>query len=59
MKRTVAERNIVVFLFITVLVIFSMAERDSRKLTRLYTVVLKGGAKQALVETHPAPVRDK
>jgi hypothetical protein len=59
MKRAAVERNIVVFLFIAVLVIFSMAERDSRKLTRLYTVVIKGGTKQALVETHPAAVSTK
>ncbi|GEM_PF-1789968 len=36
MKKTVLERNIVVVLFVLVLVVFSFAERDTRKLSRLY-----------------------
>ncbi|HEX6332927.1 MAG TPA: hypothetical protein VFZ78_01805 [Flavisolibacter sp.] len=36
MNRTIVERNLVVVLFILVLVIFSFAERDSRKLVPLY-----------------------
>ena len=36
MKRNGIERNLVVFLFVLVLVIFSFAERDSKKLDRLY-----------------------
>jgi len=31
------ERNIVVLLFVLVLIIFSFAERDSKKLEKLYT----------------------
>jgi len=38
MKRAVVERNIAVVLFALVLVIFSFAERDSKKLKQLYTV---------------------
>ncbi len=37
MKRAVIERNIVVVLFILVLIAFSFAERDSKKLDQLYT----------------------
>jgi hypothetical protein len=37
MTKKGIERNIVVLLFVLVLVIFSFAERDSRKLEKLYT----------------------
>lgn len=37
MKRAVVERNIVVALFILVLIAFSFAEKDSKKLDQLYT----------------------
>jgi hypothetical protein len=37
MNKKGIERNIVVLLFVLVLVVFSFAERDSRKLDKLYT----------------------
>ena len=37
MKRTLLEKGTVVVLFILVLVVFSFAERDSKKLVDLYT----------------------
>ncbi len=37
MKRAAIERNIVVVLFILVLITFSFAERDTKKLDPLYT----------------------
>jgi hypothetical protein len=37
MKKSKLERSLVVVLFILVLVIFSFAERDSKKVSRLYT----------------------
>jgi len=37
MKKAVLERNMVVVLFVLVLVVFSFAERDSRKLNQLYS----------------------
>ncbi|MGE5519655.1 MAG: hypothetical protein ACM3VS_06990 [Candidatus Dadabacteria bacterium] len=37
MKKIFAEKNIVVILFIIVLIAFSFAERDSKKLEKLYT----------------------
>jgi hypothetical protein len=36
MKRALVERNIAVILFILVLIVFSFAERDSKKLAQLY-----------------------
>ena len=37
MNKREIERNIVVLLFILVLVVFSFAERDSKKLEKIYT----------------------
>jgi hypothetical protein len=37
MNKKVIERNLVVLLFVLVLVVFSFAERDTRKIERLYT----------------------
>jgi hypothetical protein len=36
MKKAILERNLVVILFVLVLVVFSLAERDSKKLERIY-----------------------
>jgi hypothetical protein len=36
MKRAILERNIAAVLFVLVLIVFSFAERDSKKLDRLY-----------------------
>jgi hypothetical protein len=36
MKRVILERNIAVILFILVLIVFSFADRDSKKLDQLY-----------------------
>lgn len=38
MKHPVTERNLVVVLFVLVLITFSFAQRDSKRLDRLYTV---------------------
>ncbi len=37
MKSTITERTIVVALFILVLITFSLAQRDTKRLDRLYT----------------------
>ena len=37
MNKKGIERNLVVLLFVLVLVVFSFAERDSKKIERLYT----------------------
>jgi hypothetical protein len=52
MKKAATEKNIVVVLFIAVLVFFSMAERDTRKLTPLYSAFAKGGAQKNLAKTY-------
>jgi hypothetical protein len=51
MKRTIVERYIVTLLFIAVLVTFSFAHRDSKKLDLLYANVVKAGAEQFLATT--------
>ena len=42
MKRAILERNIVVLMFIMVLVTFSFADRDTKKLEKLYGHVQQG-----------------
>ena len=37
MNKKGIERNLVVLLFVLVLIVFSFAERDSKKIERLYT----------------------
>lgn len=51
MNRAVAEKNIVVLLFIAVLVAFSLADRDSKKLDKLYGKVVDAGQQQAALPT--------
>lgn len=41
MKRALVERYMVVVLFILVFITFSLAQRDSKKLEKLYTNVYK------------------
>lgn len=36
MNRALLERNVAAVLFVLVLVVFSFAERDTKKITRLY-----------------------
>jgi preprotein translocase subunit YajC len=54
MKNTVSEKNIVVILFVLVLVIFSFAQRDSKKLEQLYTNTTAETVKKAPVLTASA-----
>lgn len=57
MKRAVFERNLVVFLFVLVLIVFSFAERDSKKLEQMYntTALLKKGSDVTLAKLHASP----
>ena len=41
MKKALAERNIVVLLFVLVLIVFSFAQRDSKKLEKLYSTTVE------------------
>ena len=56
MKRALLERNLVVVLFVLVLVTFSFAERDSKKLEKIYSAseLLKKGSDIAFFSTTPA-----
>ncbi len=45
MKRVLKEKNIVIVLFVLVLITFSFAHRDSKKLSQLYTTVVEEGKK--------------
>jgi hypothetical protein len=61
MKRNGIERNLVILLFVLVLVVFSFAERDSRKLDRLYKTaqLLQKKAPLNTAQASPAaPVRN-
>jgi hypothetical protein len=49
MKKSKLERSIVVSLFIIVLIAFSFAQRDSKRLEQLYISVAEVG-KQALAK---------
>lgn len=49
MKRCNVEKICVVVLFITVLITFSFAQRDSKRLHPLYTATKQQGAKVAFV----------
>lgn len=58
MTRKGLERKLVVLLFVMVLVVFSFAERDSKKLERLYTtahLLKKSAAKPSDLATGHAP----
>jgi hypothetical protein len=47
MNRTVAERNLVVLLFVFVIVLFSFAQKDTQKIKQLYTDAEKSAQKLA------------
>lgn len=59
MKQKGIERLLVIFLFILVLVVFSFAEKDSRKLERLYksAQLLKEEAPPATVHIDGMPAQ--
>ncbi|HEY0732966.1 MAG TPA: hypothetical protein VGD33_11145 [Chitinophagaceae bacterium] len=50
MKTAKAERSLVVLLFLLVMVIFSFAERDTKKLEKLYNTVAQATTEQLLVK---------
>jgi hypothetical protein len=45
MKKILQEKNIVIVLFVLVLITFSFAHRDSKKLSQLYVTVSEAGKK--------------
>lgn len=58
MKKGI-EKGLVVFLFVLVLVLFSFAEKDSRKLDRLYKTAqpVRQNNPVPLVQLQPSTVR--
>jgi hypothetical protein len=55
MKSTPAERAVVILLFLLVLITFSFAERDSRRIQHLYTLL--NGKKTNVAVNEAAPVK--
>lgn len=53
MRRILSEKNIVVILFVLVLITFSLAQEDSKKIEKLYT---GAGTITATGLTTPSPV---
>jgi hypothetical protein len=51
MKKSLAEKNIAVLLFVVVLVVFTLAQRDTKKIVRLYTLVNKKSEKLAFLKS--------
>jgi hypothetical protein len=53
MKRILSEKNIVVLLFVLVLITFSLAQEDSKKIQKLY---IGAGTQTAEHLVAPAPI---
>ncbi len=56
MNRKGIEQSLVILLFLLVLVVFSLAERDSKKLDRLYRTAQLIQQKEAVHTAHNSPV---
>ena len=50
MKLILSEKNIVVILFVMVLITFSLAQEDSRKMEKMYSRIVANTASQLLAE---------
>lgn len=50
MKNLLTERNLIALLFVLVLITFSFAQRDSKRLERLYTLTLEKKSNVAVVK---------
>jgi hypothetical protein len=55
MKSTAAQRKLVIVLFILVLITFTLAQRDSKRLDRLYTWMIEKTGNATAVQNE-APV---
>lgn len=58
MKRAKVERSIVAVLFIAVLITFSFAQRDSKKIDQLYTVAADTGSQLYLAKLAASTSKD-
>lgn len=59
MKAILSEKNLVVVLFVMVLVTFSLAQEDSKKMEKLQTGVNTSTASTLIVEYLQMPVKEK
>ena len=48
MKKILSERNLVVVLFVMVLITFSLAQEDSKKMERMYSGATASGSRTLL-----------
>ena len=58
MRQFLSERNIVVILFVMVLITFSLAQEDSRKMEKMYTGVNASTASRLLVHQPLLKIQD-
>ncbi len=56
MRKFLSEKNIVIVLFVLVLITFSLAQEDSKKMERLYTGANSTTTKTFLVQQRPAEI---
>jgi hypothetical protein len=59
MKSILSEKNIVVILFIMVVITFSFAQEDTKKIEQLYSGVQASNARQLLVKLEEKSITDK
>lgn len=55
MKAILSERNLVIVLFVMVLITFSLAQEDSKKMEKMFTGVSSTTAASLLAD-HPQPL---
>ncbi|HMT74881.1 MAG TPA: hypothetical protein PKA77_12495 [Chitinophagaceae bacterium] len=58
MRNILSERNIVVALFVMVLITFSMAQEDAKKMERMQKGISSGTAGSTIVESTEVPGTD-
>ena len=56
MKQILSEKNLVVVLFVMVLITFSLAQEDSKKMERIYSGAANAATSLLKQEKDPKPV---
>ncbi|MEO7983453.1 MAG: hypothetical protein ABI688_05155 [Bacteroidota bacterium] len=56
MRAILSERNLVIVLFVMVLITFSLAQEDSKKMEKMYTGVSSGTASNLVTARPEVPV---
>ena len=57
MRPILSEKNIVVILFVMVLITFSLAQEDSRKMEKMYFGINASTASKLLAQQHPLKIQ--